>query len=141
MYHSITFGEKNSWDDWYLIPTSRPVVAQPKVKTKYIDIPGADGQLDLTELLAGRPLYDMRTGSWEFILQPENWAFEDAISVIMGYLHGRRMRVILEDDPGWYYEGRLEVNALKCDKFYNTITINYSLGPYKYSLTGDEVSL
>ena len=46
MYHSITIGSKNTWDDWYLIPSSRPVVNPPKPKTKYIDIPGADGHLD-----------------------------------------------------------------------------------------------
>lgn len=134
MYHSITFGTKNSWDDWRLIPTSRPFVAPPQVKTKYIEIPGTDGQIDISELMTGRPLYNMRSGSWEFIIRPEDWAFEDAVSTIMTYLHGKSMRVILEDDPEWYYEGRLSVNQLKCDKAYNLITINYNLNPYKYSL-------
>lgn len=27
MYHSITIGDKNTWDDWKMIPVSRPVVA------------------------------------------------------------------------------------------------------------------
>ena len=141
MYHSITFGEKNSWDDWCLIPTSRPNVAPPQIKTKYVEIPGTDGQVDLSELLAGRPLYDMRSGSWEFILQPEKWAFEDAVTVIMGYLHGKRLRVVLEDDPEYYYEGRLTVNSLKCDKNWNIITINYNFSPYKTSLLDGSTAL
>lgn len=36
MYHSITIGEKNTWDDWHLIPTSRPLVNPPSVNTHLI---------------------------------------------------------------------------------------------------------
>ena len=25
MYHSITIGDKNTWDDWHLIPATRPL--------------------------------------------------------------------------------------------------------------------
>ena len=32
MYHSITIGDKNTWDDWKIIPVSRPVVAPPVEK-------------------------------------------------------------------------------------------------------------
>ena len=63
MYHSITLGTKNTWDDWHLIPTSRPVVNPPSVKTNMIEIPGGDGVLDLTTALAGRVLYKNRTGA------------------------------------------------------------------------------
>ena len=63
MYHSITLGTKNTWDDCYLIPTSRPVVNPPSVKTNMIEIPGGDGVLDLTTALAGRVLYKNRTGA------------------------------------------------------------------------------
>lgn len=33
MYHSITIGDKNTWDDWKMIPVSRPVVAPPITAT------------------------------------------------------------------------------------------------------------
>ena len=66
MYHSITFGDKNTWDDWHLVPASRPVFLPPDVKTNYIDLPGADGHADATESLTGRVLYKNRTGSIEF---------------------------------------------------------------------------
>ena len=66
MYHSITFGDKNTWDDWHLIPSSRPLFNPPTPKTKYQDIPGANGKLDLSEALTGYPVYDNRIGSFEF---------------------------------------------------------------------------
>ena len=63
MYHSITFGTKNTWDDWHLIPKTRPLVNPPTVKTNYVDIPCGDGVLDLTETLACRPVHNNRNGS------------------------------------------------------------------------------
>ena len=61
MYHSITFGDKNTWDDWHLIPSKRPSFNPPNVKSQYVDIPGGNGVLDLTESLTGYPLYNTRT--------------------------------------------------------------------------------
>ena len=47
MYHSITFYtgtiKLNTYDDWHLVPETRPLVTPPTQKTKYLDIPGANG--------------------------------------------------------------------------------------------------
>jgi len=132
--HRVTFGEKDSWNDWHLIPTSRPFIAPPNVNTKYIDVPGRSGQLDFTEVLAGKPTYQDRIGSFEFIIAPGYSSWEQLYSEIMAYLHGKRMRMVLSDDPEYYYEGRFSVNALKSSKAYSTITIAYQVGPFKYSI-------
>lgn len=65
MYHSVFFGGKNTWDDWHIVPSSRPVIKPPTKKTNYLDIPGADGNLDLSEALTGYPVYNNREGSIE----------------------------------------------------------------------------
>ena len=41
----------NTWDDWHILAESRPVFAPPEPKTNYIDVPGGNGSLDLSELL------------------------------------------------------------------------------------------
>lgn len=135
MYHSISFisgsTEMNTWDDWHLIPSSRPVFNPPKVKTQYVDIPGGNGQLDLTEILTGYPLYENRTGSIEFYVENGHAEWDDLYSQIMNYLHGKHMTACLEDDPGFVYEGRFAVNSWKSDKWWSTITIDYDVYPYK----------
>lgn len=134
MYHSITLGDKNTWDDWHLIPKSRPLFNPPSVKTNYIEIPGGDGSLDLTTALAGRPVYKNRTGSWEFYVENgfKDWAV--LYSEIMTYLHGKKLKAILEDDPNYYYEGRFAVNAWQSDPNWSIITIDYEVAPYKKSV-------
>lgn len=142
MYHSVTFGNKNCYDEWRLVPSSRPVINPPKLKVQYVDIPGADGSIDLTESLAGRPVFEDREGSLEFIVLNDfnvdnydyNWI--DVYTSIMQYLHGQRMTLILEDEPDYYYEGRFTVNSWKSDQNNSTITIDYRLSPYKYRVSG-----
>lgn len=142
MYHSVYFGEKNTWDDWHLIPVSRPVILPPNVKTNYVDIPGADGHSDLTEALTGSVLYKTRTGSLEFYVDNDYREFiewEHLYSEIMDYLHGKQMKLILEDDPNFYYDGRFNVNTWKSEKDYSRIVIDYDVYPYKtYRYTSAE---
>lgn len=136
MYHSVTFGNKNTWDDWHLIPTTRPVINPPQFVSNMVEIPGMDGSYDMSEWLSGRPNYKDRTGSLEFAVANDytNWTI--AYSAISNYLHGQRMRMKLEDDPGFYYEGRFTVNKWKSDKWYSLITINYVVNPWKKSVVG-----
>ena len=137
MYHSIIFGDKNSWADWYLIPSSRPVFNPPTPKTKFVDIPGADWHLDMSTVLTGDIAYEARTGSFEFIVdngqlsdyKAERWHL--LYSEILDYLHGQLSKAVLEDDPGFYYEGRFTVNQWKSDPNNSKITIDYNVRPYK----------
>lgn len=136
VYHSITIGSKNTWNDWHLIPTTRPLFNPPTVKTNLVNIPGGDGLLDLTTALTGRPTYNNRTGSWTFIVQNgfKDWA--TLYSEIMDYLHGRHFLAVLEDDMEYYYEGRFSVNQWQSNKDWSQIVIDYNVGPYKKKTSG-----
>ena len=129
--HSVTFGDKNCWTDWGLIPTSKPVISPPGVKTKQVDIPGANGVLDMTTILTGFPTYSNRTGTLDFILAPGRGSFENVKSEVMSYLHGKRMKLYLEDDPDHYYYGTFSVNSLKSDARTNGLSIGYDLYPFR----------
>lgn len=131
MYHSVTFGNKNTWDDWFLIPSSRPVFNPPEVKTNYLEIPGSDGVLDLTAALTGSPNYSNRIGSFEFIVDNGHKEWFEIYSEISNYLHGQVMKAILEDSPDYYYEGRFSVKEWKSDPTHSLITIDYNVDTYK----------
>lgn len=131
--HSITFGSKNSWTDWHLVPSSRPVFAPPKTKTNYVDIPGMNGSLDLSEAVSGRPVYENRQGSFDFyadVQYKDEGSWIELYSEIMAYLHGQRMEAYLDDEPYYRYVGRFEVDSWTSGDG-NAITINYDVYPYK----------
>lgn len=135
-YHSINIGDINTWDDWHIVPSSRPLIAAPAVKTSYVNLPGGDGSLDLTEVLAGRPTYQRRTGSWEFIVMNDYGDWATRYSEIMAYLQGKQYRIILDDDPGFFYFGRLSVNEWRSEPYWSRIVINYNVDPYKRNVDG-----
>ena len=132
MYHSITFGDKNTWDDWHLIPSSRPVFSPPQPDIRLLNIPGKSGSLDVTELMGKQVVYADRTGSIEFHVDHEYWdSWIDCYQTVMNYLHGQKLAAYLEDDQAYYYEGRFSVNQWMSNANYSTIVINYVVSPFK----------
>lgn len=127
------YGGFHSWYSFGLVPSSRPFVAPPAQKVSTLEIPGANGLVDLSQVPLGLPTYSERTGSWEFHIAHDitgkEWAL--AYQEIMERLHGKNMAVILTDDPSYYYFGRITVNQYKSDQMNSTITLNYNLYPYK----------
>lgn len=143
MYHSVTFGDKNTWDDWKLVAAERPFVAPPVPKTNMVDIPGASSQLDFSEELTGYPTYENRQGSIEFTITDQYLSHQEMkwrkkYEEIMTYIAGRHLHMILEDDRDFYYEGRFSVEEYvpgsSSSDSYSKITITYDVGPYKWAV-------
>ena len=138
MYYAVTFDKGlsntiNTWTDWHMVPSSRPVISPPRPKKTIIDIPGSNNRIDLTESLTGDITYENRTGSIEFIVMNEKpMTWYELYNDILNKIHGRRVGFSLEEEPDWYYEGRVEVNDWKSDPEYSRIVIDYDVDPFKY---------
>lgn len=134
MYHSVYFGNMNSFSDWHLVPDSRPVIVQPEPKVTTVDIPGGQGILDLSEVLTNYPLYGNRSGSLSFNVLNGYGDWKDRHQEIANYIHGKNLTMSLEDDPDWYYEGRFKFAwESPNDGTWSRVTIDYDLDPFKYS--------
>ena len=132
--NGVTFGDKHSYRDWGLILKSRPVLSPQSKKTLYIDIPGSDGVLDLTESLTGDVKFENRTITCEFNVIDSRKRWSNIYSEILDYLHGQRIKIILDEDPTYYYVGRFQVNEWKSDKVTSLITIEGNVEPYKLEI-------
>ena len=98
---------------------------------KFIEIPGADGMLDLTTYLTGGPVYGQRNGSLSFKIANGIENIETIRSKMVNTIHGKRMAIVLDDDPDYYYEGRFTVGNIEPASDYSGITITYQLDTYK----------
>ena len=129
----ITFGNYHSYDAFQLILAAK-TIGTPSPKTEAMDIPGGDGVLDLTEYF-GEPKYGNRKLSFEFssVVIPED--FMSLFSMVQDALHGKKMKIILDDDPGWQYTGRISVSEWKVDRNIGKLTIDCDCEPYKYQIT------
>ncbi len=138
-FHSVVFerdGESyHTWEDWHLVPSSRPLVAPPGIKSTWVGIPAADGSINLSSVVHGRVTYNDRNGNWQFIVQNGFREWQDHFSNIQECLKGHNdWRIILCDDPEYYYYGTAVVTGWSSGTSYSTITIEYRVEPYKYPI-------
>lgn len=126
----VYFDGKHSYIDFGLI-TSHISIGTPQPKTNYIDIPGGDGALDLTEA-TGPVRFNDRTLDFLFTMQGIN---EDRKTLISNYLHGQKRKIILDKDPDYYYFGRCTVDSFSSDGTMSQLKVTAQCDPYKYHHT------
>lgn len=137
--HSITIGDYNTWTTFHLIPKTRPLVKPPEPQTEFVDIPGSDSPLDYTQAIDGNVHYKMRTGTWEFIAPPDGYSAPNRQSRIMRFIGKDKVAVTLNDDPDYYYVGRVWLTDWKSEDQYSTLTFKYQLEPYKVKASDETI--
>ena len=140
MERSIQFGIFDTWIYWKLILTEKSF-APPEIKTNYVEIDGADGEVDLTEVLASRPVYRSRPYYASFITDEGTWEErEKLLSDLVSKLHGRKMRIIDPDDTERYIYGRVSVKTAQNHPTYASISVEAICDPWRYDNKETEVT-
>lgn len=129
--HGVTFTvgntSKRTWTDWSMVSEEPVAVEPPQVKTNYVQVPGANGSIDLTNAVAGHVLYDNVEGSIQFIVTTS-----DPIATyytVMQFLHGMR-GTMAPADGGGTFTGRFSVDGYSVSDGQFKITIGYNVIPY-----------
>lgn len=140
---TIRFETENyydTWDDFHLIPTARPILSLPTPNTKFVSIPGRKDPIDLTEYLTGHSTFGNRTGSWSFFTDVDyveqrlgGWVTFD--KRLRSLFHGHVGKIVLLDDPSYFYTGELTMGQWQTGDDRSTVTISYDLYPYKKDLS------
>ena len=128
----ITFGNLHSHRDLNLILASKEI-GSPAVKERKIDIEGGDGSLDLTDFF-GEAKFENVTHKFQFSTIIPKAQFLSAFTTVKNALHGKKMRIILDDDPLFYYLGRIHVSSFTNEKNVGSISIECDCEPFKYKL-------
>lgn len=134
----ITFGTLHSYDDLNLILNSKEV-GSPEVKTRTIEIEGADSNLDLTDFF-GEAKFENVKHKFQFSTIVPQAQFLSLFSAVKNALHGKKLRIILDGDPQFYYIGRIHVSNFTNEKSVGIISIECDCEPYKYRLEKTVVS-
>lgn len=127
----IIFGNLHSYRDLKLLLQPGKEIGSPEVKRIKIDVEGADGSLDYTEFF-GEPKYEDVTHKFPFAVIVPKKEFLTHYSIVKNALHGKKMPIILDDDPGFFYVGRVYVQPFTSEKNIGYITIETECEPYKY---------
>lgn len=134
----IMFDETHSFRDWGL-KLKKIEIGIPKTKTEYVNVPGMNGNLDLTEAQNGGVKYEMRELKFTFGVRNcsyEKWS--GLISQIASDIQGVEKRIILDTDKGFYYVGRCEVDTSKSNDVTAEIVVTCTCEPYKISVASSD---
>lgn len=132
----VTSGlEYHTLATWGLAIGNNNCIGDPVLEEKYLDVAGRTALLDYTEALAGRPIYKSRP--IDIVLgglrNPEDW--DSVISEFRNLINGRRIKVIFDNDPSYYWIGRCHITdfdrAQRLGSFHLQIP---NAEPHKYDL-------
>lgn len=123
--------EKNTWDDFHLVPASLPIIEVPRVRTQYVTLPRSNTVVDLTNALTTDIIYEVLTGQLSFIIDYDQWgSWHEAYNDISDYFDGSYFKLYLIDDPETTYVGRVVVANYDPGKKESRIQLNYTIDAY-----------
>lgn len=128
----IKIGTRWSFDSWGLFLASGWNLSAAPVRESYLDIPGRDGSLDISEVLSGEPRYGDRELSFDLItLAPES-EWESIKQAFDAYCNGQRMTLMLAQDQSHYLRGRIKVGNISRSLGVASISVTVRCEPWRY---------
>lgn len=144
----------NTLEEYGLYLTQEIEIEAPAKKTNYLNIPGADGSIDLSDHPQGRPVYADREIGFELFKPVDDFDLRALRTEMMNRWHGRKVKLHLPDDPAHYFYGVLNIGKQKkfntgiipcvllCDPWrykndVTSVTVNLSAGGNTLHLTNE----
>ena len=134
MLNDVIFNnEKSAYYDWNIVLTKADIPF-PSVKTSSVDIKGANGILDLSEVLTGDVCYGNRDIKLTFAMMDDR-DYYSTMTDIANYLHGKKVTLKLSNDDEYFYSGRAVISMCEYSYGKSSLVIKMSADPFKYSVT------
>lgn len=138
----MTFGTYNTATELWTLTAWALGAAVPQ--ENLVEVPGRQaGPLDLTAALTdGEPVFTSRTLTATFECSAGTRADRTArLAELVNRLAGRRLQIILPDDPDRYMVGRLTVTELYNDAAHCSVQVDAICEPWKYAAEETVVEL
>ena len=121
----------DTYDEFRLIMSSKNI-APAEPKQNFLELPARNGNLDLSETLTGLPMYGNREITVTLGGKMSRVAWMQILSKFNNRYHNRTVQVTFEDDPNYYWEGRLSVNDdIELGQEVATFSFLLNAQPYK----------
>lgn len=132
----VATGEKyHTLNDWGLAIGNTDYIGDVERESYYIDVPGADGFLDFSEAITGRRIFKSRPISIELGGKKPRNDWDIFLSDLRNIVEGREIKVVFDNDAGFYWTGRATVQGFKRNRELGTLTLTIpKADPYKYNV-------
>ena len=140
IFKGALVGDEHTLRDWGAIITNTDVVGMPEPQTILLDVPGRSGRLDLSEVLTGDVSYGNREIKMELAAEKDSEGWQEMCHHIFNKYHGRNVQVIFDEDPTFYYYGRVSVTNPKRLRRAGQMVLTVDAEPFKYELAETNVT-
>ena len=121
-------------NDWGFALGNNNYISEPEMETNYIDVPYRNGLIDASTAITGRPIYKKRQLSFALGGERPRMGWDAVISQIRNSIHGRTCRLTLDNDPNYYWRGRVFIQNFDRFRGLGTFNLNVPIAePYKVS--------
>ena len=140
IYLGATINTEHTLRDWKAAITNADIISVPEANTVILEVPGRNGNLDLSEALTGDVTYRNREIKLELAssVNIQTW-YEKCLHIFNTY-HGKTVTVIFDDDPDHYYTGRASVSDPQRVRNGSTFIFTVNAEPFRYSTTETTVT-
>lgn len=133
----IKIGDKHTYRDFGLLLSSY-YIPEPEAKVQTVEIPFSSGSIDISEVFGEISYKDRKGLEFVFGIKDNGHVnFARKVSEISNYLHGKKLKMISDYDPEYFYWVRLEVDAKKTSRRTGEITLSGTAEPFKYPVRVD----
>lgn len=132
--------EVNTLSDYGLCILDDLTIGEAKLKENYVDIPGANGSLDLSYAPQGYPVYEDREISFTLFKGVDDVALETIRAELANSFHGQYVDLMLPNDASHSWEGTIQFGGISG---YNSgkIPVTFRAQPYKVNILNGAKSL
>ena len=140
IYLGATINTEHTLRDWKAAITNVDIISVPEANTVILEVPGRNGNLDLSEALTGDVTYRNREIKLELAssVNLQTW-YEKCLHIFNTY-HGKNVTVIFDDDPDHYYNGRASVSDPQRVRNGGAFIFTVNAEPFRYSVTEKNVT-
>lgn len=133
IYLGATINTEHTLRDWKAAITNADIISVPEANTVILEVPGRNGNLDLSEALTGDVTYRNREIKLELAssVNLQTW-YEKCLHIFNTY-HGKTVTVTFDDDNTHYYTGRASVSDPQRVRNGGAFVFTVNAEPFRYS--------
>ncbi len=139
--NSLTICRADGSDNWNLLTTYKlamgntDYIGDPELETFKVDVPGRKGILDMSEALVGYPVFKTREISVHLGGNRPKNDWDGIISDLRMLYDGRTCKIIFDNDPYWYWTGRVRIRNFKRNGRIGEFDLVMTADAYKHKVT------
>ena len=141
IFLGATINGEHTLRDWGAAIINSDIVSVPEPNLTYLEVPGRNGRLDLSEALTGDVTYANRMITLQLAgsVSLESW-YQKCLHIFNEY-HGRAVDVTFDDDPDHYYHGRATVSDPQRVRNGGQFVFSVEADPFRYEKATTSVAV